>query len=177
MVVDWKVEGRIDEMVSRYMSGETALQICDEMELGRTSMNAVIGKLHRLGLTRAGTGTAKPPKMSAERRDAWRRAKQESRARLNKDKPKHVRRKPAPKVLPPKPAVTNGIVIECVPCDIHDLSWDRCRWPMGDPRSSGFYYCGAPASGKYCHGHTLMSIDLVWKKRSDAAKAGGRRTI
>jgi GcrA cell cycle regulator len=40
--------------------------------------------------------------------------------------------------------------------EIHESA---CRWPLGDPRSGEFAYCGlAPAKGQsYCAGHCRMA--------------------
>ncbi|WP_083813618.1 GcrA family cell cycle regulator [Gluconobacter morbifer] len=35
-----------------------------------------------------------------------------------------------------------------------------CRWPFGDPKETGFRYCGDPVSGggPYCPCHTSLSV-------------------
>jgi GcrA cell cycle regulator len=35
-----------------------------------------------------------------------------------------------------------------------------CRWPIGDPRSAGFYLCGGPTNGKtpYCDRHAQAAV-------------------
>lgn len=42
------------------------------------------------------------------------------------------------------------------PVTILDLNASTCRWPIGDPRSESFRYCGAhaPATGPYCTAHS-----------------------
>jgi GcrA cell cycle regulator len=40
-----------------------------------------------------------------------------------------------------------------------DIRESACRWPLGDPRSGDFAYCGLmPAEGRsYCAGHCRMA--------------------
>jgi GcrA cell cycle regulator len=33
------------------------------------------------------------------------------------------------------------------------LGAHACKWPIGDPQSSTFSFCGAEAGGRYCVGH------------------------
>jgi GcrA cell cycle regulator len=43
---------------------------------------------------------------------------------------------------------------------IVDLAERGCRWPLGDPRSAEFRYCGAlhaPGEGPYCCGHSQLA--------------------
>lgn len=44
-------------------------------------------------------------------------------------------------------------------CSIMDLSEATCRWPVGDPQSSDFFYCGAaPLKGRpYCPAHCMRA--------------------
>jgi hypothetical protein len=47
--------------------------------------------------------------------------------------------------------------IQCHPVTIIDLGEGMCRWPIGDPRSAEFAYCGAPAAKSYCAGHRAIA--------------------
>jgi GcrA cell cycle regulator len=43
-------------------------------------------------------------------------------------------------------------------CSLLDLTNETCRWPIGDPGETGFYFCGTPsadlAAGQpYCPCH------------------------
>src|SRR5580698_5422372 len=42
---------------------------------------------------------------------------------------------------------------------LEDIRESACRWPLGDPRSGDFAYCGlAPVGGQsYCAGHCQMA--------------------
>jgi hypothetical protein len=45
------------------------------------------------------------------------------------------------------------------PITIIDLDASMCRWPLGDPRSDDFRYCGAPspADRPYCGAHSRLA--------------------
>jgi hypothetical protein len=47
--------------------------------------------------------------------------------------------------------------LECLPVTLADLGDGMCRWPIGDPRSAEFAYCGAPAAKSYCAGHRAIA--------------------
>ena len=43
---------------------------------------------------------------------------------------------------------------------IISVNASSCRWPIGDPRSAGFYLCGGATDGKatYCARHTKLAV-------------------
>jgi GcrA cell cycle regulator len=110
-------------------------------ELGGITRNAVIGKVHRLGLS----GRAKPAK-ARPRKPAPRPAK---------PRPTSPRRFP---VLRPQPADAQSTLDAVALLDLHN---DHCRWPLGDPRQSGFAFCGGPADlaarRPYCAHHARIA--------------------
>ena len=51
---------------------------------------------------------------------------------------------------------------------IIELKESMCRWPLGDPASSEFRYCGSPsASGPYCAYHARLAYQPVQERRRD----------
>jgi GcrA cell cycle regulator len=124
---------RVDQLKSLWTEGLSASQIA--RVLGGVTRNAVIGKVHRLGLA----GRAAPTRID--------RPRLPSAPRLH-----HLRiREPE---LP---------VVEEEPITLEDGSFvgvltinDRmCRWPIGDPSGDEFHFCGHnPKSGSpYCEAH------------------------
>jgi len=115
--------------------------------LGGVTRNAVIGKLHRMGLG----GHRVAQRMIRRKRDV-------KAARQKERKPKyfHVRsdKKPfAPtfsgEPLPPEPERPAKLF------KLIDLEDNQCRYPYGDPKSADFGFCGCkklPGS-PYCPGH------------------------
>lgn len=129
---EWS-EARVELLKSLWSEGLSASQI--SRALGGVTRNAVIGKVHRLGLA----GRASPSRSE--------------RPRLPMAPKVHA--KPFPP--PAAPAV------EEAPLDLGDgrhatteTVTDRmCRWPIGDPSADDFHFCGhAPKSGSpYCEAH------------------------
>ncbi len=138
----WSAE-RITALRQLWLEGRSASEIAKS--LGGVTRNAVIGKVHRLGL--GGRMTPSSPR----------------RARIPRGQVRPVRRMAPPKPPPPPttPAVRAAprasVAVEAVArvFDTCALSARTCRWPVGDPRQAGFGYCGAAAGGKgpYCEPH------------------------
>jgi len=108
-------------------------------ELGAASRNAVIGKASRIGITLKGGG-ASP-----------RRASSASSSRPG----------PASGSAPKKAAwrFADAEVGEMRRLTFEHMRGLACRWPLGDPGSGDFAYCGlAPVEGRsYCAGHCRMA--------------------
>ena len=51
---------------------------------------------------------------------------------------------------------------------IIELKEAMCRWPLGDPASSEFRYCGSPAaSGPYCAYHGSLAYQPAHERRRE----------
>jgi len=108
-----------------------------EQEFGmRVTRNAVLGKIWRLGLTGR--------RVAVRQRAASSPRKRSVRARPRRSLPFAG--------SPPQ---------EIVPCPtaLFDLRRDQCRWPVGDPRTPEFHFCGARRLEPfpYCHRHALIA--------------------
>jgi GcrA cell cycle regulator len=133
----WNDE-RVDLLKKLWADGLPANQIA--AKLGEVTRNAVIGKVHRLGL--AGRKTAsRPPRRTSPRRN------RAGRVSMRKPVPL-LRSCPAtPDDLPPTPALMLSVA---------QLTASTCHWPIGDPHEAGFGFCGARnAAGPqpYCAAH------------------------
>ena len=51
------------------------------------------------------------------------------------------------------------------------LSSRTCRWPIGDPATAEFHYCGMlPRSGRpYCDEHDRLSYQVTLRKKTTAS--------
>ncbi len=111
--------------------------------LGEVTRNAVIGKVHRLGLAGRATTSRKPrPRRTSPRRNGA------GRVELRRQPPRLPARPMPPDDLPPAPAA--------LMLSVARLTDATCHWPIGDPRAPGFGFCGAKtASGRqpYCAHH------------------------
>lgn len=144
MSATW-TDDRVQTLARLWRDGLSASQIA--RDLGGVTRNAVIGKIHRLGLS----GRATPHLPGARRPDQRR----ERRARVPlKPAPRHV---PAPTARPlalPLPATGSA--------SIASVRRDQCRWPIGEPQDPSFCLCGRPRErGAYCGSHGAVAYRAV----------------
>lgn len=153
----WRVE-RLKELAKD--NELSASQI--GLELGVTR-NAVIGKLDRLGLSIKKNGAADKPGRTpktprppgTERKRAWRalvKAAEEELQRIE-GTVEHVEEVPE---APPATAIAS----------LFDLRKRHCKYPIGDPGTATFCYCGAErvAGLPYCAGHARKTY-RPWRRR------------
>lgn len=130
---------RVELLKKLWQDGLSASQIA--RQLGGVTRNAVIGKVHRLGLS----GRAQPSK---PRRAVIRAPR---------------RPRPAPLARPAAvagPPVVLRIVREAPgTATALTLGAHMCKWPIGDPRSASFSFCGRRAAddGPYCGDHARVA--------------------
>jgi GcrA cell cycle regulator len=139
--MEWN-DTRIEELGKLWHAGFSASQIA--RQLGGVSRSAVIGKVHRLGIS------FRPPP-SGPRAPTVRAA---SVARSSSAG--GVRRRIAPARAP---AGTPALMAELLPtATVLTLTEKSCRWPIGDPDRAEFGFCGRERDGKgpYCQGHGSM---------------------
>jgi len=140
----WTLE-RVEQLRSCVVTGLTCSQIAAQIGVSR---NAVIGKIHRLGLSpgRPPGGAARscPPRARHPRAPD-----QRQRLRLMWSAG-----------APAADAGTAPATVDSTqPCSLLDLDRGKCRWPLGDPVAGDFSFCGnAAADGfSYCAGHARMA--------------------
>jgi GcrA cell cycle regulator len=63
--------------------------------------------------------------------------------------------------------MSNVAVISTQPCSLIDIDAHQCRWPIGDPASTNFLFCGndAVAGFNYCLGHARMAYRMPASRR------------
>jgi GcrA cell cycle regulator len=183
-VMSWTDE-RVETLKRMWNEGQSASQIAKE--LGGVTRNAVIGKVHRLGLSNRVGGApvpaaagAKPAKEArAELAEADDDADAETPERPS-ERPAQVIRKPvitAGQPLPPQPAA-NEISPEALASvrevekkaariSLMELTERTCKWPIGDPATGNFWFCGlAVQPGKpYCEAHVGVAFQPMSSRR------------
>lgn len=188
--MSWTDE-RVELLKKMWGEGQSASQIAKE--LGGVTRNAVIGKVHRLGLSnRAGSGaSAKPaakakaapkPKVEAKPKAAPKPAAKPAETPAAEAAPKPsvpARRQiiPAGQPLPPQPS-TNEISAEALAkknavekkakkISVMELTEKTCKWPIGDPATEEFWFCGLPSkAGKpYCEAHVGVAFQPMSSRR------------
>jgi GcrA cell cycle regulator len=165
--MSWTDE-RVELLRQLWLDGKSASQISAQLGHGVTR-NAVIGKVHRLGLA----GRAKAPSSAAAPRAASaprmppRPASSSARTAVRGATALALAAEPT---LDTRPVYQEDDVV--VPMSLRvtiiDLKEAMCRWPLGDPTSSEFRYCGSPAaSGPYCTHHGKLAYQPVLDRRRE----------
>ena len=206
--MSWTDE-RVETLKKMWAEGQSASQIAKE--LGGVTRNAVIGKVHRLGLSnRVGGGAiegdepevaaspspaaaprpepapkpvaaeapprpATPQRVVPEPRPAAPAAPSATVTAL----PIPLRKAiiPAGQPLPPQPSA-NEISPETLASvrevekrakrlSLMELTERTCKWPIGDPATEDFWFCGLPSvPGKpYCEAHVSVAFQPMSARR------------
>ncbi|MDE0750766.1 MAG: GcrA cell cycle regulator [Planktomarina sp.] len=181
--MSWTDE-RVDVLKKMWGEGQSASVIAKE--LGGVTRNAVIGKVHRLGLSNRVTSTTAKP-TAKDKAKAGMKAKPAVPAAPPKpiSAPETVRitppavRKiiPAGQPLPPQPSA-NEISPEALAkvsevektakrISLMELTEKTCKWPVGDPATDDFWFCGlAVKTGKpYCEAHVGVAFQPMSSRR------------
>jgi GcrA cell cycle regulator len=147
---------RVALLKKLWLEGLSASQIAKQ--LGGVTRNAVIGKVHRLGLS----GRATPSQPS---RPAFKTPRAPRPAATVAAAPRRI----AP-TAPEPPPVT--YVEEPGSATVLTLGAHMCKWPIGDPASDGFTFCGRRiGEGSYCAEHARIAYQPQQKgKRSTASE-------
>ena len=176
---------RVEVLKKLWIEGKSASFIAKK--LGGVTRNAVIGKVHRLGLSnRTGTSPDKPKIKEKSPKKGKIGVKQgksavEKKIDLAKTLTKPI---PRPKLiitagqpLPPQPSA-NEISPEALATvkevektarklTVMELTERTCKWPVGDPATEDFWFCGLPVqAGKpYCEAHVAVAFQPMSTRR------------
>lgn len=142
-------DDRVTALKSLWLDGLSASQIA--RKLGGVTRNAVIGKVHRLGL-----GRAVPSAPSRPVRILIPRSPRRATAPRAKTAIRHT-----PLPAPPEGP---GLVSSLAALGVH-----ACKWPIGDPKASSFSFCGRLANGPYCAAHKAQAFQpgTAWQADRD----------
>jgi GcrA cell cycle regulator len=157
----WNDE-RVELLKKLWGEGLSASQIA--ARLGAVTRNAVIGKVHRLGLS----GRATTSRMKSHRPRA-RVAKRVARARYPQSGNPALRALYHPEAEPYTPPAEELVIPLHERKTIQTLSEQSCRWPIGDPQLADFHFCG---KGKvnglpYCEFHARRAFQPPQPRRRD----------
>lgn len=154
---------RIELLKKLWAEGLSARQIADQ--LGGITRNAVIGKVHRLGLSgRSATSAAAPVRAPKKRQDSTlKMVAGEPRSAKPGRTSKETAENRAPifevYVNPYIEPVDEIVIPASERVTIETLSEGQCKWPIGDPMSDDFHFCGRHQHGEsvYCEFHTAKA--------------------
>jgi GcrA cell cycle regulator len=165
---------RVELLKKLWGDGLSASQIAGE--LGGITRNAVIGKVHRLGLSgrakSASAGTARPRKPRAPAQFRATRTVTRGNTALASHALSYIELEQEP-----EPELVDNIVPIGQRCSILQLTEATCHWPIGDPGSPEFYFCGGKtATGQpYCTFHCRMAYQPVQDRRRDRDRSRAKR--
>lgn len=185
--MSWTDE-RVELLKKMWGEGQSASQIAKE--LGGVTRNAVIGKVHRLGLSNRNTGAssdaatkpakekaAKPAKPAAKPKPAEKVEPKTESAAPAEATPLRRQIIPAGQPLPPQPsaneisaealAKVNQVEKKAKKLSLMELTERTCKWPVGDPATDNFWFCGLPVQqGKpYCEAHVGVAFQPMSSRR------------
>ncbi len=147
-------DDRVTTLSQLWLDGLSASQIAKQ--LGGVTRNAVIGKIHRLGLS----GRGAPSAPTRTPRTTRPRPLRPVRSTLPAEHPLR-----AVSLRPAMPAPEeSGLVDNLVHLGVH-----ACKWPIGDPTSPGFSFCGRRTDGRYCEAHERLGVrsGTAWRADRD----------
>lgn len=193
-------DDRVETLKRMWGEGASASQIAKE--LGGVTRNAVIGKVHRLGLSNRNADEAKPasqtsakpaPAPKTAKPDPTPAPKPEPVAAVEEDDDDEPRtmaavpqgtnvtplRKPlmAGQPLPPQPsaneispealAKVNAVEKTAKKISLMELTERTCKWPIGDPATEKFWFCGlqTQAGKPYCEAHVSVAFQPMSSRR------------
>ena len=167
MTAGW-TEDRVGALKKLWLEGQSASQIAKQLG-GGVTRNAVIGKVHRLGLS----GRAAPS--------------QPARATFRPSRPRPAQPTQAPSAPRRIEAVQPRAAAPTVPAPMPDLPGTAtvmtlgahmCKWPIGDPSSNEFSFCGRRSSeGVYCVEHARVAYQPQVKRGATDLARSLRRYI
>lgn len=157
---------RVEQLKRLWSEGLSASQIAGR--LGGVTRNAVIGKVHRLGLSGRATTSRMKSHRTRPRSAAAATAKRAIRTRFG------TIGNPALRALyPPDEAYVPPVEELVIPLaerkTIQMLTDSSCRWPIGDPQTPDFHFCnrnkvpGLP----YCETHARRAFQPPQPRRRD----------
>jgi GcrA cell cycle regulator len=192
----WSDE-RVAILKKMWLEGNSASEIAKE--LGNITRNAVIGKVHRLGLSNRDTNVSKSGSSSntitkSVKRGRPPKANKETKKRGRPRNLKDARDFPEP--MNGKDKSTSSLGNTKIPNDnnlkvVSDLSDETlknllkleskskkislmeltertCKWPIGDPSTDSFWFCGHESEpGKpYCKTHISIAFQPMTQRRN-----------
>ena len=176
----WTKE-RVSLLIDLWTSGKSASIVAKE--IGSVSRNAVIGKIHRLGISnrihiKKALPTSKLKKMPLDKlkikaQRATVKTASGQKTSLEKQSLAKIKNTLSKKSLLPRTQAKRVILahnpdvpIELKKISLLELREDTCRWPSGDPKNGDFYFCGCPSrhNSPYCEYHARIAYTQATKR-------------
>jgi len=150
-------DDRVSTLSKLWLDGLPASLIAKQ--LSGVTHSAVIGKIHRLGLS--GRGAPQAPSRSAH-------GLAQPASQLGKARVAAAVRPSRPKLRLETPLLSAhegpGLIAELTHLNAH-----TCKWPIGDPKSPDFTFCGHRSDRRYCTQHERQGVrsGTAWRPYTD----------
>lgn len=156
----WNDE-RVELLKKFWSEGLSASQIASKM--GGVTRNAVIGKVHRLGLS--GRATPAKPQRGCDRD-----------LHVEEEAPVSAARAEIDKLIVEPEFVAPAILTSGDMATVATLKGNMCKWPIGDPAKDDFHFCGqsAPTGKPYCAYHAQLAFQPAQRRLERPAPPAAR---
>ena len=146
-------EEKVEKLRELWGKGNTASQIAEI--IGGITRNAVIGKAHRLNLSAKIKGRSFSKNKNHNKLNSQ-ESENQGRGRKNKFKSLLIEKDFEPEN----------------PKNLEQLDENSCKWPIGHPDESSFYFCGRSSlkDFSYCKLHILYAYQPKGKKEENSEK-------
>lgn len=167
--MSWTDE-RVETLRKLWTDGLSAAQIAKQ--LGGVTRNAVIGKVHRLGLS-GRISPARPPKRIPRPRLVKPQQNHSHGASSSPRLPAIIRPAPALETIEPQRLADGSLH------SLRDLSENLCKWPIGDPGDKEFGFCGRDkkCNSPYCDDHSRVAFQPQPQRKRRAAGEWDRQEL
>ena len=192
----WSDE-RVAILKKMWLEGSSASEIAKE--LGNITRNAVIGKVHRLGMSNRDTNNLKSGSSTSNTKKSVRRGRppkvnKEEKKRGRPPKPKDPGNFPRTLDVKEKSITSSSkemrlddskikvvsdlseetlqnilkVEMKSKKISLMELTERTCKWPIGDPATDTFWFCGHESEpGKpYCKTHISIAFQPITQRRS-----------
>ncbi len=161
-------DDRVELLKKLWEGGLSCSQIA--AELGSVTRNAVIGKIHRLGLS----GRVKSPSSAAPRQRKARPAQHMMRVSRPVSRGNTALAHAFEVEMEPDPIAYDNVVPMTQRLSLLELDHTNCHWPIGDPLQPNFFFCGGKSLTD--HSYCVHHCRIAYQPASDRRRAPPRPT-